>query len=91
MLLSLRGVSAPKLNAAQLWQILNDYLSELVKGDGTWGTVDKMLSEHAHSLKIDESLEAEQMQHLEARAAPAGGGARTCVEHALHACARTCR
>uniref|UniRef100_A0A7S4HDE1 Uncharacterized protein n=1 Tax=Prymnesium polylepis TaxID=72548 RepID=A0A7S4HDE1_9EUKA len=70
MLLSLRGVSAPKLNAAQLWQILNDYLSELVKGDGTWGTVDKMLSEHAHSLKIDESLEAEQMQHLEVSNAP---------------------
>ena len=68
LLLSIRGAGgAPKFNAAQLWQMLSDYLIELEAEGQLWPVVDAMLSEHGHSLQIDETLEAEQMERLQAR------------------------
>ena len=48
--------------------MLSDYLVELEAEGHLWAVVDQMLSEHARSLQIDESLEAEQLQRLQARA-----------------------
>ncbi|KAL1511894.1 hypothetical protein AB1Y20_005176 [Prymnesium parvum] len=72
MLLSLRGAGAPKFSAAQLWQMISEYLEELrAEGRDVWTVVEEMLIEHARSLQIDESLQSEQIQQLQVAEEPA--------------------
>jgi len=66
MLLSLRGMTSPKFNASQLWPLLSKYLEDLeAAGEDPWVVADRMLAEHAISLRIDERLEAEYLSSLQ--------------------------